>query len=400
MNSSKISLLTEGVGFEQEEALENVKYKVKHLGMATKYDSCCSSASRRVVTSNDRIGDAACGGICKSFTPDGRCISLFKTLYTNSCKADCKYCSNSTSCKKKQEKLSYEPEELCKVFMSLYVRNYVEGLFLSSGLAGDQNAVMHKMVDTIKLLRTKFQFQGYIHLKALPGSDYSLLKEASGMVDRISVNVEAPNKDRLSDLSSVKDYKIDILRRQRWLKNMKLSSGHTTQFVVGATDETDLEILNMMNFEYQNFNLKRAYFSAFSPCKDTPLENKEKTSLLRENRLYNADWLLRVYKYEISELKDIINDQGFLPKEDPKVVYARKYFDKAVDLNDASYADLLRVPGIGITSAKRIYRMQKSRIKIEKRAQLKNIGIVLKRAEPFLKIDGWNQKRLGDYVAV
>ena len=285
------------------------------------------------------------------------------------------------------------PEELAKTFMQYRKNNLVDGLFLSTGIPKDPQAIMDKMLDTLEIIRYRHRFQGYIHLKILPGASYGSIKRASHLAQRLSINIEAPNKDRLSDLSTTKDYKIDILRRQRWLKNMDLSHGHTTQFVVGAGSETDLEILNMLDFEYNNFNLQRAYFSAFAPCRGTALEKKEKTKKQREIRLYNTDFLLRKYNFKIKEIKEILDDDNNLPKKDPKTLIAKNYFEKPVDINSATYTELLHIPGIGDISAKRIIEKRKD-TPIKKRQDLKKTGVILKRADPFLKINGWHQRTL------
>jgi putative DNA modification/repair radical SAM protein len=370
--------------------------KVKLLGAAGKWDVCASSASTRKVTTNDRIGNAASGGICHSFTENGRCISLFKTLYSNKCRYDCKYCQNSAHCKNKIT--NYEPEELAKVFMNLYLKNYVEGLFLSSGIEKDANITTENMIRAVELIRTKYKFQGYIHFKALPGVSKELLKQAISFSDRISINLEQPNKSHMSEVSSIKDYKIDILRRQKWISNANTPAGQTTQLVVGATGETDLEILRMVNWEYENIKLKRAYFSAFNPIKETPLENKNKTPYEREHRLYNVDFMMRKYEIKLWEFKNILVEDN-LPKGDPKIHLARQYFDRPIDINTASKEELIRVPGIGPQSADRILSIRESNTIIEKREQLKNIGVVLKRAEPFIKINGRSQTTLFNFGA-
>lgn len=368
--------------------------KVKLLGAAGKWDVCASSASNRKPQTNDRIGHAAAGGICHSFTQNGRCISLYKTLMTNQCKFDCKYCSNSSHCKNKIAK--FEPEQLAKVFINLYVKNYVEGLFLSSGIAKDPNETTQNMIDAIKLIREKYKFRGYIHFKVIPGTDRDLIKQAKSFSDRMSINLEQPNASRMNDVSHVKDYKIDILRRQSWVKKLSLGAGHTTQMVVGGSDESDLEILKMADWEYKNFELKRAYYSAFTPIKHTPLEFKDKTPFQREHRLYNVDFMMRTYDIKLREFKNILIDDN-LPRDDPKIHLARNFFDKAIDINDCTKEELIRVPGIGPQSAERILNLHKNNIEITKRTQLKSIGVVLKRAEPFIKIGQTTQKTLTNF---
>ncbi|MBD3164522.1 putative DNA modification/repair radical SAM protein [Candidatus Woesearchaeota archaeon] len=372
----------------------NTLQKVGILGDSAKWDSCASSASPRKIKTNDRIGNAAGCGICHSFTEDGRCISLWKTLYSNACSFDCKYCPNSAGCN--INKARFGPEEFARVFMSLYVRNYVEGLFISSAVEKDADRTTESMIGAVELIRNKYKFQGYIHFKVLPGTNYDLIKHASDFSDRMSVNLEAPNKSRMSEISSVKDYKTDILRRQAWLKRMKIPSGQTTQLVVGGSGETDLEILKMIDWEYKNIGLKRGYYSAFSPVPKTPLQFKDKTPLAREKRLYNIDFMLRKYDIPLNEFREIM-DNGMLPGIDPKLALARKHFDSGIDLNEAGWNELIRVPGIGPRSAHRILELRKSRVKLKKKEQLKNIGVVLKRALPFIEIDGKRQRMLIEY---
>jgi putative DNA modification/repair radical SAM protein len=372
----------------------NTLQKVEVLGQSAKWDSCASSSSNRKVKTKDRIGNAAGCGICHSFTEDGQCISLWKTLYSNACSFDCKYCANSSGCNKNPAR--FEPEEFAKVFMSLYIRNYVEGLFISSAVEKDSDKTTENMIEAVDLIRNRYKFQGYIHFKVLPGTSYDLIKHASEFADRMSVNLEAPNSSRMSEISSVKDYKVDILRRQAWLKRMKLPSGQTTQLVVGGSDETDLEILKMIDWEYENIQLKRGYYSAFTPVPKTPLQFKDRTPLLREHRLFNIDFMLRKYNIPLKEFREIM-DNEMLPRIDPKVALARHFFDSGVDLNQADWNDLIRVPGIGPRSAHRILELQKNHVKINKKVQLKNIGVVLKRALPFITLNGKRQKMITEY---
>jgi len=205
----------------------NTLEKVRVLGASGRWDVCASSSSRRQIPTGDRIGNVAGAGICHSFTEGGRCISLFKTLYTNNCSFDCKYCQNSAHCAKKTAE--YEPQELAKVFMSLYLGNYVEGLFLSSGISGDPNRTTERMLEAVRLLRTQHKFQGYIHFKVLPGTNIDLIKQAAEHADRLSINLEAPNRSRLAEVSTVKDFESDIIRRQRWMRGMRIPSGQTTR---------------------------------------------------------------------------------------------------------------------------------------------------------------------------
>ncbi|MFH1403403.1 MAG: putative DNA modification/repair radical SAM protein [Candidatus Altiarchaeota archaeon] len=369
--------------------------KVRILGEAGKWDTCASSASPRKVTTSDRIGDASSCGICHSFTEDGRCVSLFKTLLTNDCSYDCKYCQNSVHCSK--NKVSYEPDELARVFMHLYLGNYVEGLFLSSGISGDPDVTMERMLDTVRLIRGEYMFQGYVHFKILPGCSREMIRQAGEMADRLSINIEVPSKSRMAEISDVKDYRIDILRRQKWVSRENTPSGQTTQMVVGGCGETDREILGMAGWEYDKMRLRRVYYSAFTPIELTPFEYKSKTPLEREHRLYQVDFMMRKYGIGLREFREVFED-GNLPRGDPKVHLARITLDGHVDVNEASYNELVRVPGIGPKSAVRILQLRKNNRGITSRRQLDSIGVVLKRAEPFLKVGGHVQARMSEYA--
>ena len=423
--------------------------KIKILGANSKFDICASTASSRTDKypnlfgkSKQWIGTTASAGICHSYTPDGRCMSLFKTLYTNKCIYSCKYCY-SQSCK---QKISFTPEEYARTFMKLYSMNVVEGIFLTSGICGSADNITEEMLEAVRLLRFKYNFGGYIHFKCLPGLSQYLLKEAIELSDRISINSEASSQEYLSEIAEQKDYKNDILTRQRWVKEMRikhneetlkimkdmnqdkqirfqermikerrgdgyktfrwdgapiLNSGQTTQFVIGAAElETDWDLLKTVDWQYRTLDIRRAYFSAFTPIQGTPLEDKKPASLDREHRLYQSDWLLRIYHYELNDLKDILEDCGNLPQGDPKLHLAKKYFEEhdRVDPNTASYHELLRVPGIGPISAKRIINLQTQKFAFKKRQDLKAIGVVLKRADPYLIINSESQKTIDDFI--
>ena len=371
--------------------------KVAALGDGTKHDVCASSATPRVVEGLNRIGNAARSGICHSFTHDGRCVSLFKTLFTNACGHQCNYCSNASSCGGKGKVLSYTPEELAKVTLQLYRGNYIEGLFLSSGIGRDEDILMEKMLESVRLLRHKYRFQGYVHLKILPGSQLEYIKQALELVDRVSINIETPTKLYMDEISPTKDYANDILLRQRMIrdtaKKQKLHAGQTTQFVVGAAGESDAEIFKRMLREYREMEMKRSYFSAFSAVPNTPFSKKDSQPLWREHRLYQMDWLHRVYEFKDSEMTLPFDEEGFLGNTDPKLAIAREYHDRPVDPNEAEYHELLRVPGIGPKSAYRILLMRKQEA-IKKMDQLKKLGVVMKRASPFLKLNGWYDSTL------
>ena len=426
--------------------------KIRILGANSKYDICASTASSRTDKypklfgdSKNWIGATATGGICHSYTPDGRCMSLFKTLYTNKCIYSCKYCFTSTS----RRKVGFTPEEYARTFMKLYSMNVVEGIFISSGVCGCADAITEEMLEAVRLIRFKYKFQGYIHFKCLPGVSQSLLREAITLSDRISINSEASSKEFLAEIAEQKDFNNDILLRQRWLKSLRvrnnedvlkemkdlkqdtlsklnfqekmikerrndgyrafrwdgapiLNGGQTTQFVIGAAEaETDWDLFKRIDWQYRVVDIRRAYFSAFVPIDGTPLGNKKPAPLEREHRLYQADWLLRIYHYGLKDIKEVINEEGNLPKGDPKLHFARAYFKDhdAVDPNIASYQELLRIPGVGPISAKRIINLRKKKHEFKSRADLKSVGVVLKRADPFLKINGKNQKTLMNFIA-
>lgn len=422
--------------------------KIRILGSNSKYDICASTASSRTKKypkmfgdSKNWVGNTADAGICHSYTPDGRCVSLFKTLYTNKCLYDCKYCF-SQSCRKK---VSFTPEEYARTFMKLYAMNVAEGVFISSGVCGSADKTTEEMLEAVRLLRFKYNFQGYIHFKCLPGVSRYLLKEAVALSDRISINLEASTKGHLAEISSQKDFKNDLLTRQKWIKSIRkrhneealkklkdlkedkdinsqerklndyrdngyktfrwdgapiLNSGQTTQFVVGAVEsESDLDLLQRTDWLYRNVDLRRAYFSSFTPIKNTPLEGKTPAPLDREHRLYQTDWLLRIYHYSLDNIKYILTQNGNLPKGDPKVHFARHYFKEhdLIDPNIASYHELLKVPGIGPTSAKRIINLRSKDYKFTRRAQLKSVGVILKRADPFINLDGHTQTTINEF---
>ncbi|MBW2994913.1 helix-hairpin-helix domain-containing protein, partial [Candidatus Woesearchaeota archaeon] len=310
----------------------------------------------------------------------------FKTLMDNRCSFDCKYCQNSSKCSRKA---SYEPKELATLFDYLKKNLAVEGLFLSSGVAGNPDKVTEKMIESVRILRYKYNFRGYVHFKILPGTSYELVKQASRLSNRMSINIEAPNKSALSELSSCKDYKIDILRRQAWISKLKVNQ--TTQLILNNTS-TDKDVMKMMDWEYDTLNLRRIYFSAFRPVKGTALENEKPESLLRQNHLYNVDFLRRRYDYKLKEF-DLIMEDGMLPNQDPKLALAKAAFDSPLDINEASYEDLIRIPGIGPVTARHIVAAKK----ITSYEQLHKTGACVERAKPFIKVNGIRQKMLCEF---
>lgn len=351
--------------------------KMKLLGEESQYD-LCGCGSKKELKLPPKIG-----GLYKAMGQGGQCITLFKTLYTNKCSYDCKYCTN---CGGKGKKAKYEPAELAKTFNNLRQQKLVDGLFLTSAIPKEPDPIVEEMIQSVKLIRYRYNFKGYIHFKILPGTSQHLVKEASKLSNRMSINLEAPNKSRLNELSTVKEFKSDILKRQRWISNVVPAGGQTSQMVVGAGDESDLEVLKMSDYEYKEFDMKRMYYSRFLPVKNTALENKQATPALREHRLYNVDFMMRQYNFKLNEFKAIMDDE-MLPREDPKWALAKANFAGALDLNEASYGEIIRVPGIGPKTANNIINLRKN-IKIKKYEQLKNIGVILNRAKPFIEVNG------------
>ncbi len=365
--------------------------KIDALGRGTKYDLCSSTSTRRRAEGTDGLGDLLRGGLCHSFSGSGRCISLFKTLYTNVCPFDCGYCSNARGREGSLLTFSYSPQELARITVGLYRRNRIEGLFLSSGIGKGEDETMEEMIETVRLLRESYRFRGYVHLKILPGSSKEHVREAMELSDRVSVNLEAPSRSRLAELCPSKDYERDILARQRYVRDLSekvdLPAGQTTQMVVGATEESDREIFEQLLFEYEVMKSRRVYFSAFSPVAGTAFEDRKKAPGWREHRLYQVDWLCRVYGLEEKEIAAAFDDDGFLRDQDPKVAIAQSSFDSPIDPNSASFDELIRVPGIGPKSARRIALRRKEK-RIERMRDLAALGVVVRRAGPFLKIDG------------
>ncbi len=368
--------------------------KLCTLGEGTRHDVCASTFSPRRMP---------LPGICHAFTQDGRCVSLFKTLYTNHCTHQCSYCTNAVNCSNKSTAFSYTPEELAAITISLYRSNYIEGLFLSSGAGRDEDCVMEKMVETARMLRQKHAFSGYIHLKVLPGSDRAIIQEAVELADRVSINLEAASASHMNDICATKNYESDILQRQRYIRDMLsetsgtaktfLPAGQTTQLVVGAAGESDEEIFNRVLYEYNEIGVKRAYYSAFSPQRGTSFEGRKAQPRWREHRLYQMDWLFRVYHFKPREICHAFNENGYLCNADPKMAISRAFMDLPLDPNAAAFQELLRVPGIGPRSAQRIVDYRK-RQPIVSKAELSAMGVRIKRAAPFLKINGWRDTTL------
>ena len=347
------------------------------------------------------MGNCQKAGICHSFSADGRCISLLKILYTNECIYDCKYCLNRRS--NDVERASFEPEEVCTLTMEFYRRNYIEGLFLSSGILKNPDYTMERLYETLRLLRTKYRFQGYIHVKAIPGASLDLIQKTGFLADRMSTNLELPTADSLKLLAPNKTRK-KILTPMRLVQNYGkqnkeeiqlyhnaprfVPAGQSSQMIIGATKENDYQLLSISQLLYQQYDLKRVFYSAYIPVnEDSALPSREtKPPLLREHRLYQADWLLRFYGFQADELLDEAHP-NFHAQLDPKCDWALRHMELfPVEINTAEYADLLRVPGIGPKSAMRIVKSRRSsHLSFE---HLKKIGVVLKRAKYFITCEG------------
>ncbi len=381
----------------------DTEQKLEILGAAAKYDICASTSIRSPrPTGRDTIGSHAPAGICHSYTPDGRCVSLLKVLMTNSCRNNCRYCVNRVS--NDFERSSFEPQELADLFIELYRRNYLEGIFLSSAVQKSSNYTMERMIQTAEILRYKYKYRGYIHLKALPHSSPDLIERGAQLADRMSVNLESPNPDRLKLIASEKNFMLDLVEPinviQKQIQKGLLKAGQTTQFVVGAAGETDLELLKTTNWLYKKKSLRRAYFSAFVPSNEltTQLPNHP-TPLLREHRLYQADWLMRFYEFRLEDLV-LQQDSNLSLDLDPKMVAALKHREQfPVEINKAPFKTLLRIPGVGPTAAKRIWRVRKEH-RLTDINELKNIGVVVKRAKPFILINGKKQGDIRDIMTV
>jgi len=362
--------------------------KLAILGGAAKYDICASTSSGAVKVKNPLLGNPVASGICHSFTPDGRCVSLLKVLMTNECQKDCVYCVNRVQ--QDVPRTSFTAEELSRIFIELYRRNYVEGLFLSSGIKHSPQRSMEEMIKTAEILRERYRFGGYIHLKILPGTSPDYIQQAGRLANRLSLNLEVPNEKRLVVISKTKNYQKDLLQPLKSIAHTIADHPGitpTTQFVVGAAQESDQEILSTVTQLYSHYQVKRSYFSAFQPVMGTPLQNHSPTPLKRENRLYQADFLLRHYGFKAEDL--IFDQTGNLDLNlDPKLMYAIKNPQLfPLEINKAPYRQLLLVPGIGPQSARRIIAVRK-RHRLVSPEELKNIGVVVKRAIPFITIAG------------
>ncbi len=392
----------------------SVMEKLGILSDAAKYDVACTSSGVERKGNGKDMGNCLAGGICHSFSADGRCISLLKILLTNECIYDCKYCLNRRS--NDVPRATFTPDEVCELTMQFYRRNYIEGLFLSSGILESPNHTMEMIYRTLFLLRKQYRFNGYVHVKAIPGADPRLIQMTGYLADRMSVNLELPTAEGLRHLAPNKHRK-NILTPMRQIQNgikenkndlvlyqnapRFVGGGQSTQMIIGATPESDYQILNVAQSLYDKFELKRVFYSAFVKVN----EDKELPSLpggpplLREHRLYQADWLLRFYGFKAGEL--LSEERPFFnvmldPKEDWAVRHLECF---PVEINRASYEMILRVPGIGVKSAMRIVKARRTgNLDF---AALKKIGVVLKRALYFITCNGrmmYRTKLEEDYI--
>ena len=380
---------------------ERIKEKLAILADAAKYDvSCSSSGSNRKGVKGD-LGNTSAFGICHSFTEDGRCISLLKILLTNHCIYDCVYCVSRRS--NDIKRAAFTVEEIVDLTINFYRRNYIEGLFLSSGVFKDPNTTMERLVRVAKKLRLEERFNGYIHLKTIPGASDELIREAGLYADRLSINLEIPTKEGLKLLAPEKDHKqmlsnvefvknelaINTIEKQKYKHAPKFApAGQTTQMIIGATNETDQKIIHVADYMYQKLALKRVYYSGYVPVlQDSRLPSlQSQVPVVRENRLYQADWLMRYYGFAPNEIVD--ERQPFLDLEiDPKLAWAlRNSHLFPIDINQAPREMLLRIPGVGVRSVQKILMARK--FQTLSYYDLKKMGITLSRAKYFITCSG------------
>ncbi|HJH32565.1 MAG TPA: radical SAM protein [Methanosarcinaceae archaeon] len=358
------------------------------LSQGTKYDSCNQSA------------------VCHAFGPDGRCIQLYKTLLTNSCTGECAYCPNRSG--RDTVRASLTPEEIVKITWSFYRKNAIEGLFLSSGIIGDAEKTAERQLEVVRLLRGQ-GFTGYIHTRVMPGTPKYLLEEIAGHANKFGVNAETTSSVNYSEICPNFDYNNDILTRLKWTRDLikkqrrkagyggRIVGANDTQFVVGAAGEPDREIISTVHKFMDRYALRRPYFMSFDPVPDTPLQNGIPSPKWRENRLYQASFLMKDYGMKASDFDVIFNDNGFLANDDPKMRLAYAHPDHfPMDINTAARDELLMVPGIGPVSANRI--MQARPVASEQ--ELVRMGVVISRARPFIEINGSKQTNLYSFQAL
>ena len=393
----------------------SLEKKLNILSDAAKYDVACTSSGVDRRNDGTGIGNCARAGICHSFSADGRCISLLKILFTNECIYDCKYCVNRSS--NDVERTAFTPDEVCELTIEFYRRNYIEGLFLSSGVWKSPNFTMEMLYQTLLKLRTQYRFQGYIHVKTIPGASPELVEKVGFLADRMSINLELPTAEGLKALAPHKNRKNILTPMRQVQEGVKVNkqeimlyrnaprfvpAGQSTQMIIGATPENDFQILNVAEALYKKFELKRVFYSAFVHVNEDsalPARGDEGPPLLREHRLYQADWLLRYYGFEAKELLSEKNP-NFNVLIDPKCNWALEHLDVfPVEVNRADYQLLLRVPGIGYKSASRIVKAR--RMGVLQFEDLKKMGVVLKRALYFITCNGkmmYPTKMEQDYI--
>lgn len=421
MGQISSDLASENVVCENEIKLElysttrkSIMEKLEILTDAAKYDVACTSSGVNRKGNGRDMGNCLAAGICHSFSSDGRCISLLKILMSNECVYDCKYCINRRS--NDVPRATFTPEEICELTMNFYKRNYIEGLFLSSGIVNNPNDTMERIYQTLYLLRNVYRFRGYVHVKGIPGADPVLIQQTGYLADRMSVNLElptaegleklAPNKHRKSILKPMRQIQNGIAQGKQELALYKsapsfVPAGQSTQMIIGATPESDYQIMSVAESLYDKFALKRVFYSAYVGVNEDKALPAVTTAspLLREHRLYQADWLLRYYSFRVNEL---LNEkhQNFNILLDPKCDWALRHLEQfPVEINKADYTTLLRVPGIGVKSAQRICKARKSSaLGFD---NLKKIGVVLKRALYFITCNGkmmYHTKIDEDYI--
>ncbi|PSR56382.1 putative DNA modification/repair radical SAM protein [Adhaeribacter arboris] len=379
---------------------DKIKDKLKILADAAKYDVSCSSSGGKRKNHNKGLGNAEGMGICHSYTEDGRCVSLLKILLTNYCIFDCAYCITRRS--NDIPRAAFTIEEVVNLTINFYRRNYIEGLFLSSGIFKDSDYTMERLIRIAKKLRQEHNFNGYIHLKTIPGASEDLIKEAGLYADRLSVNIELPTELSLQKLAPEKNYaqimkpmsaiSQELIASQEERKIFKNAAafapaGQSTQLIVGASGENDKQILHLANQLYGNYQLKRVYYSGYVPVSsDSRLAGIEVPPLMRENRIYQADWLMRFYGFQVQEIVSDFHPHLDL-EIDPKLAWAlRNMHFFPVEINSADYEMILRVPGIGMKSAKKIIMAR--RFAALTAEHLLKIGVVLKRARYFITCSG------------
>ncbi|MEJ1157941.1 putative DNA modification/repair radical SAM protein [Prosthecomicrobium sp. N25] len=395
-------------------AAKTIGEKLAVLSDAAKYDASCASSGtkRRQSAKGTGIGSTEGSGICHAYAPDGRCISLLKILLTNFCVFDCAYCVNRSS--SNVERARFTVEEVVRLTLSFYRRNYIEGLFLSSGIIRSPDHTMEEILRVARSLRETHDFRGYIHLKAIPGADQRLIEEAGRHADRLSVNIELPVDASVERLAPEK--KPAVIRRTMGALRARIEeakdrgadpkertfvpAGQSTQMIVGADAATDATILTKSATLYGSYGLKRVYYSAFSPIPDTTSAlPATKPPLMREHRLYQADWLMRFYGFELSEIAAGLPD-GMLPLDmDPKLAWALAHRDLfPVDVNRADRERLLRVPGLGVKSVDRICRARRhTRLRL---ADLARVCRSLEPVRPFVVAEDWHPGGLLDRSAL